>query len=74
VKDYAAWVGYYLNIDRLGMRRTMEVAAGIAVAFADRVDPAYFEAICDTDAEGQEMAYETNAARQMARIRAKYGA
>lgn len=62
----------YLNLDRIEQRAAMRAASALGMALGGEVDASYFEAICDTEAEAVEAAYEHNMARRMAEARSKF--
>jgi hypothetical protein len=72
VTNYAEWYGMFLNIDRIEQRASMRTAADLMAALGGEIDAAWFEAVCDTEEEAQEAAYEHHMARRMAEARAKF--
>ncbi len=51
------------------------MARGTGIALSnDKVPEAYCDAVSSDESEGEELAFQTNAARQQQRVLAKYGA
>ncbi len=62
-----------LNVDRIEQRQAMRMAAAFAIGTGGEADASYFEALCDTEEEAREMAYEHRMRRKMAAALSKFG-
>jgi hypothetical protein len=71
---YEQFVGLYLNIHRVRFQRAAEVAYGYSAASSPRdLGPEWGDALGRDESEGDRIVDEANAARAVARAKAKIG-
>ncbi len=72
--SYAEWYGLWLNLDRVHDRQAAILCAGVAAGMGDnRLPENWFDALARFEPQAGPAAYAANAARMLARVRAKRG-
>lgn len=71
---YELWVGLWMNLERVQLRKAFAVCQGVGLAHSEEpVAREYLDAIARCDAEVDELLFQVNAERQrhkaMARVR-----
>ena len=68
---YEAYVGLLLNKHRIRRQWALAVLAGLAANNTADLDPSWGDAAADDPLEGQELTFEANRQRRLARFRKK---
>ncbi len=73
--DYLGFVGLWLHMDRVCLRRALATARAMGLVLGNQVevDRAYFDAEARCEAEIDDMAFSANTARSRQRDLAKLG-
>lgn len=71
--SYREFYGLWLNVPRVRLAQAVAVCRGVGLALsADNVPLAYCEAVSLGEDDGDALMFDTNAARNMARVMARH--